>query len=625
MRITRIYPLIFLFCLHAAAFSFAADEKTDNEKPAVDWGDGTSTDYLGPESLIASPDGRTIYIACLDAQQILWFDVATEKVTRRVDVPAKPTGLALAGDGSRLYVTCAAPKSHLVTIDTASGKVFATMTVGHSACAPVLSPDGKTLYVCNRFDSNIAVIGLATGEITKHLPADREPIAAAITPDGRMLVVANHLPNTRTDMGFFGPVAPIIALIDTETHEQIEIKLPAGSNGIRDLCISDDGTRAYVTHLLANFERMTTQLEMGWMNVNSVSVIDLEKKEHKNTAGLDSLYQGAANPWGIQLSTDQKLVCVAHSGTHDLTVILRSKFEEMLTYMYSSPLVGYPPFDLNANTDPWLRVKLPGRGPRGITIIGDRAFMAMYFSDSLTVVDVTEDELTARAIPLGPKPKWTQERRGEFLFGDGMICYQNWQSCASCHPDARTDAINWDLLNDGGGNPKNTKSLLYAHRTPPVMAEAVRASAEVAVRAGMEHILFNIRPEEEAKAIDAYLKSLRPVPSPYLVEGKLSERALRGQKHFEDEKIGCYKCHPAPLYTDKRLHAVRTDDRYIFTNRLDTPTLVEVWRSAPYLHDGRYVTIKEMLTKGKHGQSRGGAEKLTEEQIDDLVEYVLSL
>ena len=31
------------------------------------------------------------------------------------------------------------------------------------------------------------------------------------------------------------------------------------------------------------------------------------------------------------------------------------------------------------------------------------------------------------------------------------------------------DGLNWDLLNDGIGNPKNTRNLLYAHKTPPAM------------------------------------------------------------------------------------------------------------------------------------------------------------
>ncbi|MHC4147198.1 MAG: cell surface protein, partial [Planctomycetota bacterium] len=82
----------------------------------------------------------------------------------------------------------------------------------------------------------------------------------------------------------------------------------------------------------------------------------------------------------------------------------------------------------------------------------------------------------------------TAERRGEMLFNDALLCFQSWQSCASCHPsDARVDALNWDLLNDGLGNPKNTKSLLLSHETPPAMITGIRENAEIAVRAGFRH------------------------------------------------------------------------------------------------------------------------------------------
>ncbi|NQT37835.1 MAG: hypothetical protein HQ581_10120, partial [Planctomycetes bacterium] len=52
------------------------------------------------------------------------------------------------------------------------------------------------------------------------------------------------------------------------------------------------------------------------------------------------------------------------------------------------------------------------------------------------------------------------------------------------------------------------------------------------------------------------------------------------------------------------------------------PTLVECWRTSPYLHDGRYATVKELLAEGKHGQMD---KKLGEKQLDDLVQFVLSL
>lgn len=106
--------------------------------------------------------------------------------------------------------------------------------------------------------------------------------------------------------------------------------------------------------------------------------------------------------------------------------------------------------------------------------------------------------------------------KGEKYFNDAAYCFQNWQSCNGCHPgDARMDAMNWDLMNDGIGNSKNCKSLLLSHVTPPAMISGIRASSYVAVRTGYKYIQFIDLPEEFATCVDEYLLSLKPLPSPF--------------------------------------------------------------------------------------------------------------
>ncbi len=584
-----------------------------------------AAEYLGPCALVASKDGKTLYVAHADARQVAWVELPGGEVTRRLDVPAEPTGLVLSPDGLKLIVTCAGPKSTVVVIDAASGKITATMPAGHTAMGPAISPDGKRLYVCNRFDNDVSVIDLTAGKELMRVNAVREPVAAAVTPDGKAVLVANHLPNTRTDTMFVGPVAPMVTVIDTRTNQTSAIELADGSNGLRDLCVSPDGKYAYVTHILSNFLLLPTQVDMGWINSNVVSVIDVQNRKLVNTVGLDEMYLGAGNPWGVACTADGKSICFTHAGSHELSVIDASILSGTLYQMFTSPLIGAIPEDPHQE-DALRRVELPGKGPRGLVVVGSKVYVAEYFSDTLAVVDLqAKGDGRTSSIALGPKPQLTARRRGELLFNDATICYQQWQSCASCHPDGRTDALNWDLMNDGTGNLKNTKSMLLSHDTPPVMAEGVRPSAEVAVRAGLEHILFATRPEEEAAAIDAYLKSLRPVPSPHLVDGRLSPAAERGKKLFQSNRAGCYRCHPAPRYTDLRMHDVGSRTPFGSSDRFDTPTLIEAWRTAPYLHNGRYLTVKQLIVEGQHGKNRGRIGELTEPQIDDLVEFVLSL
>jgi mono/diheme cytochrome c family protein len=365
-------------------------------------------------------------------------------------------------------------------------------------------------------------------------------------------------------------------------------------------------------------------VDTGWINVNVVSILDIPQRKLLRTIGLDESALGAGNPWDVACTPDGQTVCVSVAGNHELAVISHSDLLGDVARRTMWPMMGVWPIYPSLGVTLWRKVKLPGTGPRGLAVAGSKVYAAQYFSDTLAVVDLAAPAGSpVGSLALGPAPQLTLERRGELLFHDATICYQQWQSCASCHPDARADALNWDLMNDGVGNPKNTKSLLLAHETPPAMAEGVRMSAEEAVRSGLTNILFTHRPEDEAEAIDAYLKSLKPVASPQLIDGRLSAAAERGRDLFQSERIACHKCHPAPRYTDLHTHSVNSRTPTEVNDRFDTPTLIEVWRTAPYLHDGRYTTIRDLLVDGRHGLRRG--TDLTGQEIEDLVEFVLSL
>jgi mono/diheme cytochrome c family protein len=397
------------------------------------------------------------------------------------------------------------------------------------------------------------------------------------------------------------------------------------------------------------------------MNTNALSIIDVAAKKLLNTVLLDDIDLGAAIPWGVTTTADGKRILVTHAGTHELSVIdtdgLITKLKGMPATIeeakakgrydtqgsYSSITVEDVPNDLAFLVDlrrrlqlrrggPWGLVNDEGpwiNGPRGLDVIGSKVYIAVYFSDLVAIADLEDKSYyPVKVIRLGPELKLadlTVQRRGEVFFHDADLCFQHWQACASCHPDARIDALNWDLLNDGLGTPKNNKSMLLVHKTPPSMSQAVRATAEEAVRAGITHIQFAVRPEEDAVALDEYLKSLQPVPSPYLVDGKLSEAAQRGKQLFLSERVGCAECHPEPLFTDLKVHNVESKGQYDRSGDFDTPTLIECWRTAPYMHDGHYTTLPQLLKDGKHGATTGDVEGLTEQEIKDLAEFVLSL
>ena len=583
---------------------------------------------LSPVAVAASADGKTLYVAEATANRVAVVDPMAGKATSQVALPTAPNGLALSSDGKRLFVSCDGPDGVVCAVDLPAGKVAATLTAGYTPMSPVLSPDGKTLYVANRFNNDISVLDVNGGKEAARIAVSREPVALALTPDGQRLVVAHLLP---TQPSTDPVVAVAVTIVDMAARKAVAtVVLPNGSTGARDVCLSPDGKFAYVTHILGRYRVPTTQLDRGWMNTNALSVVDVGEPKLVNTVLLDEKDRGAANPWPIACTSDGRLLVVGCAGSQELLLVdragLHARLDEAATGKKMSEATSKAedvPNDLAFLFGLRERLALAGNGPRALALAGDRAFVTEYFTDTVAVVDLAGlGGRVASSVALGPTIQETAVRRGELLFNDARQCFQTWQSCASCHPDARADGLNWDLLNDGIGNPKNTRSMLLAHQTPPVMSLGVRDSAERAVRAGFKFIQFATVPEEDAVAVDEYLKSLQPLPSPRLVKGQLSDSAKRGEVVYKT--ANCAKCHSEPLLTDLKMYDVGTGVGREKDKKFDNPTLREIWRTAPYLYDGRAATMMNVLTDRNKEDRHGVTTKLTPEQLKDLEEYVCS-
>ena len=172
----------------------------------------TGQEYLSPLALVADKDGKNLYVAEATAKQVAVFDLTGNKPALVISLSDSPSGLVLAPDGSRLYVTGASHEGRLHIVNLQTGKVCCTLPAGHTPMAPVVRPDGKTLYVCNRFSNNVSVFDLVSRKEVAKIPVMREPVAAAITPDGNVLFVANYLPAGSADGDY---TAAVVSVIDT--------------------------------------------------------------------------------------------------------------------------------------------------------------------------------------------------------------------------------------------------------------------------------------------------------------------------------------------------------------------------------------------------------------------------
>lgn len=518
------------------------------------------------------------------------------------------TGVVTSGE--RAFVTSSYAKGLLSCVELGGEqRVLYTTQTGMGACAPVMSADGSKVYVCNRYRGTVAEVDAASGEVLREEKVLREPCAAALSKDGKRLYVNNFLPAQRADVDY---VSAAVSVIDCASFSKIkDITLCNGSNALRGIAASADGNYIFVSHNLGRYQVPTSQLQQGWMNTNAVSVIATADDSFIGAISLDESDRGAGGVWDV--ACDENHLVVSQSGTHDVSIIdYRALIERLLSYK------DYSVLDHDLYFLRGIRTRLPieGNGPRRMALKDGMLYLPTYFSDTLNVVNLAEKSV--RAVAYNPSRIESAVDRGERAFNDAALCYQNWQSCNGCHPgDGRADAMNWDLMNDGIGNPKNCKSMLYAFQTPKCMISGIRDHAGLAVRAGYKFIQFCDIDEQRAADVDEYLRSLKPLPSPYLVDGELSAKAVEGRKVYE--KYGCASCHSGIYYTDMQTHRIGEDVE--FEQGWDTPTLVEVWRTAPYLFDGRAATMFDVFYEHRHGIDG----KISRKDAEALAEYVNSL
>lgn len=559
-----------------------------------------------PSGITTLGDG-SVAVANKTAKNIEIYTPDFAKKIRSIALSDSATGI-VAGEGTTLFVTTFQDGRSQIHRVGAQG-VEKSAQAPYGATYPLYR--GGRLFVAGQFADMVVELDPSSLVQKRAVRVLREPKAMAASD--KYLFVLNFLPATAANLDY---VASDVSVVDLSSFKVIEnIKLANGSNALRDILLTADGKYILVSHNLGRYTVPTTQLQQGWMNTSAVSVIDAVDLSYKGAVIVDEPNRGAAGTWGI-VQAGNNLV-VSHSGTHDVSVIdYKKMIDKLKNYTGGVDVLAY---DLRFLYSMRKRVPMTGNGPRAMSVSkdGSKVYIPTYFSDTLNILDLGAQN-DVRWVALNPTRRESQAQVGERVFNDAAFCFQNWQSCNGCHPgDARTDGMNWDLVNDGIGNSKNCKSLLYSIQTPPSMISGIRTSAVLANRKGFTHIQFSNIPEDLALAVDAYTSGLQAVASPYLADGKLSEKATAGRKVFE--KFGCDECHSGPYYTDMKMHRIGADVE--FDTGWDTPTLREVWRTAPYLFDGRAATLREVFSVHKHGITR----KISEREIDELTEYVNSL
>ncbi|MFA6032796.1 MAG: alkaline phosphatase family protein, partial [Myxococcota bacterium] len=162
-----------------------------------------------PSGMALSADGATLFVAQMIGKQVTAFSTATGKTVATGSVAARPLGVAVSSDQTRVYVS-ALPSSRDSEPGTVS--VFSlpnldlvkVLTAGKNPGRIIADPIRKRVLVLNNDQETISVIDEATDTITSTVslldPADPVlgvfPMNAAHSPDGLTLYVAAAAKNS---------------------------------------------------------------------------------------------------------------------------------------------------------------------------------------------------------------------------------------------------------------------------------------------------------------------------------------------------------------------------------------------------------------------------------------------
>jgi hypothetical protein len=298
-----------------------------------------------------------------------------------------------------------------------------------------------------------------------------------------------------------------------------------------------------------------------------------------------------------------------------------------------------------------------GKNPRAIRVSPDGK--EVYISNALEFTVTVHDADTMRrleTIKVCDPPKSPEWVRGKELFNTAKypLSTRRWVSCSSCHPDGHSDGRVW---RNPEGLRKTPAMMGLAHTHPlhwsgdrdevqdfeytirsKLMYGAGLLRGSIKPKVGFKPIELEESLAGRSKDLDAmaiYCNSFDFTLSPHIpAPGKLSPEAVRGKAIFFDNSVGCATCHGGPYYTDSslkkpfKLHDVGTgndDPGEKMGPKYDTPTLLGVYRTAPYLHHGKAKTLLDVLTVCNKGDRHGKTSHLKPAQLEDLVAFLKAL
>jgi mono/diheme cytochrome c family protein len=244
-----------------------------------------------------------------------------------------------------------------------------------------------------------------------------------------------------------------------------------------------------------------------------------------------------------------------------------------------------------------------GAGTNAIAVDSERGDAWAWSAFDRRLDRLADDGTVARTIELAAATVVAEaEGRREFHRPRGF----DGRSCASCHIDGRDDGLVWQSPNGLVQTP------VLAGRTADTAPFGWHGEADT-MPAHIRRTFARLRaPVADDATIEALARYVAVLPDRRGPSASTSSAAERGRAVFQT--TGCGDCHADEAGTDAMSHRIGGG------RPIDTPTLRYVGDTPPYMHDGRYATLREVLahTEGTMGTTRA----LDDAEIADLIAYL---
>lgn len=580
-----------------------------------------------PRLWVVNPDNDTVTV----------FDAATRAKLAEVPVGKAPRTLAV-GPGGRVWVANAEGSSISVIQSDYSLAQTINLPRGSRPFGVVFDPAGQNAYVALEDGGKVLKLNPASGATVASINVGLHVRHLSVTADGARILatrfVTPRMPgeDTATIQTAVGGVkhgaevlsinAATFAAADTIILEHSE--QPDTSNSAKGIpnylgaaAISPDGMSAWVPSKQDNIKRGL--LRNGGtlthdMSVRSIaSRIDLVSNAEDAAGRIDFDNAGIAS--AATFDGNGNFLFTALEGSREIAV-----------------------------SDAWAKQEIlrfdAGRAPQGLTLSpdGHTLFVHNFMDRTVTIHDLSALANGATVSPPAPVslPCVTAEKlsstvlAGKQMFydtRDTRVAFQQYISCAACHNDGGQDGRVWDFTQFGEGL-RNTITLRGHGGTAqgPLhwtgnFDEVQDFEGQIRNFAGGTGLMTDAdfhagtrsQPLGDPKAglsadldaLAAYVASLtRQGDSPDRnPDGSLTASALAGKAVFQQQN--CAQCHSGSQFTDSALgifHDIGTLNAASgqrlggALTGLDTPTLLGLWSTAPYLHNGSAATLEDAIT-----------------------------